>query len=481
MSELSNLLRQRLIAREEAGQVHPDADTLSAFSEQLLPNAERRHVLAHLAVCAECREVLALSQPELSQPVIQPVFTPVPLPAWRRFFKPAFGLAGAAAAMAVITVLVLQTPQKTNRPQPNQQAQVAPLPDHNAVDQSAAVEAKPASPVQAQALDSFNGQETASASRAKARNERSAPAVAGLLDSTKNSLPAKNATARSSSAAPIQPALTAALKKQDFLNSAFFETDGSGVVMAGQSGNLPSAPAPRSLATETKLTTNSGQITSFYDIPANAGGKSNVRLLTPAPPPDHFGFNLSKIVVAGAHSVFHRTPVAPAIKSNSLVSSAMGSSKFSRDLQKSQSSEMAAAPESAEAGAPQPGALAGHALSPSSFASAGTAPVWKVAGGKLFRSAGQEWEDAYPGASFQFTAVNARGNEVWAGGSQAALIHSRDGGAHWETAKLGDAASGSIVSIVILGNNVQVKTSDDQSWSSSDGGKTWLQSTAATN
>jgi photosystem II stability/assembly factor-like uncharacterized protein len=100
-----------------------------------------------------------------------------------------------------------------------------------------------------------------------------------------------------------------------------------------------------------------------------------------------------------------------------------------------------------------------------------------VADGKLMKSSGQsQWEDAYPvaGSTMEFSFVNARGNDVWAGGSHASLIHSRDGGQTWETVKLGDNASGTIVSIIAGTMSVQAKTSDNQTWSSADGGKTWI-------
>lgn len=42
--------------------MHPDADTLTAFAEQLLPLTEREQVLAHAAVCGRCREVIFLAQ-----------------------------------------------------------------------------------------------------------------------------------------------------------------------------------------------------------------------------------------------------------------------------------------------------------------------------------------------------------------------------------------------------------------------------------
>ena len=472
MPELSNLLRQRLVAQQkqdDAARVHPDADTLTAFSEQLLPAAERQQVVTHLAACADCRDIVALSRPELAIPETQPVFTPAAVPFWRRFFKPAFGLGGAVAVMAVVAILVLQHPQQSIQPQSNQEAKVAPAPAAPAAEhQSSAPQTfadNTNGAVQPQSVTPLAGDQSGAANRNKARTEPL------LTAGVRGGIPARGSIIQSktSAAAPVQPALTAGLQKQDYLNNAFFENSSADAVSLGQNG-LASAPAPRNLSTEARLTTNSGQIASAYDVPANSS-KSNVRLLTP-PPPEHSSI-FDKIKIAGAHSIFRPRIASPAIKSNSLVTSAM-STRPGTDLQKEQPAEMAG-PATADSGLTQP-ALASRALSASSFASAaGSAPLWRIAGGKLLRSTGSEWEEAYPGASFQFTVVNPHGSEVWAGGSQATLIHSRDGGAHWETARLGEAASGAVMSIVFLGNNVQIKTSDDQSWSSTDGGKTWTQ------
>jgi hypothetical protein len=41
---------------------HPDADLLNAFAEHVLDERERSHVLAHLASCGRCRQVLTLAQ-----------------------------------------------------------------------------------------------------------------------------------------------------------------------------------------------------------------------------------------------------------------------------------------------------------------------------------------------------------------------------------------------------------------------------------
>jgi hypothetical protein len=41
---------------------HPDADQLSAFAEQILPDHERLETLAHLAECPDCRGIVFLAQ-----------------------------------------------------------------------------------------------------------------------------------------------------------------------------------------------------------------------------------------------------------------------------------------------------------------------------------------------------------------------------------------------------------------------------------
>ena len=74
MENVAKIVRERLTATSITGN-HPDADLLTAFSERLLPDRERSQVLEHLALCAECRDVLALAQPgELpTAVVVQPM------------------------------------------------------------------------------------------------------------------------------------------------------------------------------------------------------------------------------------------------------------------------------------------------------------------------------------------------------------------------------------------------------------------------
>src|SRR5260221_1650999 len=100
MPELSNLLRQRLGAgTAEAtsppdSMVHPDADTLTAYVEQLLPSVERKSVVTHLSVCAQCREVVALSLPQLPELATQGQ-PALPASPWRRLPAPGVHWVGA--------------------------------------------------------------------------------------------------------------------------------------------------------------------------------------------------------------------------------------------------------------------------------------------------------------------------------------------------------------------------------------------------
>ena len=58
-SDSNPLLRE--LARSRHGDSHPDSDILTAFSEDALLHSERQKVMAHLAACADCREVLSIA------------------------------------------------------------------------------------------------------------------------------------------------------------------------------------------------------------------------------------------------------------------------------------------------------------------------------------------------------------------------------------------------------------------------------------
>jgi hypothetical protein len=385
--------------------------------------------------------------------------------------------------MAIIAVLVLQLPQKHPQQTSNQQASNQ-QPSNQQFSNQPAPETQSAN---AAPTGDQVSQAAASAplpSGATKMKSRSAAGLDGAIAAKEAQRMQKRdeaarGTVVAGQAAPVPPlptrtVLTSSAEKKDYINTNFFANGTDNVVLDGQSNNLPATPRPQP-GTGGAFSTSNSKITMFADLPANAAGKSNVRILTPTPPAEHSSCTVCKIVGAGVHSLhLHPSGLAPAFRSSTLGTSAIGGQgMFSSTLAKNQPVEASAAPAKGEAS----GLAASDALSPGAMSVSGarsSSPTWKVVGGKLLKSSDQsQWEDAYPTAGFEFSFVSARGHDVWAGGSHASVIHSRDGGVTWENVSLGDAATGTVLSIIAGSASVQVKTSDNQVWSSSDGGKTW--------
>src|SRR5580704_954692 len=69
MQNVPKIVLDRL--QSPAAESHPDADQLTAFTEQSLAVRERDHVLDHLARCGDCREAVALAlPPEVELPAL---------------------------------------------------------------------------------------------------------------------------------------------------------------------------------------------------------------------------------------------------------------------------------------------------------------------------------------------------------------------------------------------------------------------------
>jgi hypothetical protein len=100
---------------------HPDADQIGAFLEQALPDHEREQMLGHLAVCTECRTVVALSAPEIVAPAEQPLLVPARRPWWAGWAV-TWPVAGAVAALAF---LIFYMHSATPGPSEPQQQQIA--------------------------------------------------------------------------------------------------------------------------------------------------------------------------------------------------------------------------------------------------------------------------------------------------------------------------------------------------------------------
>ncbi|HEY4087449.1 MAG TPA: hypothetical protein VGM43_16010 [Bryobacteraceae bacterium] len=127
-------------------EMHPDLDALSAFAEGTLVEHERLACLDHLAECAQCREIVYLTQAAEAadaEPVKEP--KPDPAPFWKRWLTPIPVLSTmAVAALAAVSTVVYRH-QAPPPPQPELMAKVeAPPPALSAPALSAPLEKKAA-------------------------------------------------------------------------------------------------------------------------------------------------------------------------------------------------------------------------------------------------------------------------------------------------------------------------------------------------
>jgi hypothetical protein len=92
--------------------IHPGAESLNAFAEHALPEREQGQILAHLAVCSRCRQVIFLAQEAASgaetgaSAAVPAVRSTVPAGSWLSGWRLAWVPAAALAAMVALAVLV---------------------------------------------------------------------------------------------------------------------------------------------------------------------------------------------------------------------------------------------------------------------------------------------------------------------------------------------------------------------------------------
>ncbi len=120
MANLPQSVRARLAAQQAAGE-HPDADLLTAFAEGALADRERQSVIAHLAACGPCREVLALITPAEGPPL------PGPAPRRSWLAMPAVRWATAAVTAVIVLAAVMLYRSETRTVMRSDKEIIAPV------------------------------------------------------------------------------------------------------------------------------------------------------------------------------------------------------------------------------------------------------------------------------------------------------------------------------------------------------------------
>jgi hypothetical protein len=445
MAEVPKIVRERLKVPSPA-ENHPDADLLTAYSEQLLPTRERSLVLEHLSRCADCRAVVALALP--ASEVVQAL--PRPSRSWVAW--PAFRWGFASAGLAVIAIFASLQYRHQSGPEltqktaaPALEAKTEPVPPISAAEEKVAPGRKAKSDIAkdaaARPVDDFMVANKR-ADRSAAANQ---PAMAGGLVVSRDKLPhgplqsnqwqRQNAYLKQGPAPEMRVANQLAAAPAPVAPQA-----------GAQSASIQSAPPGDRGTQNLDLAVNSE--TSTHLQPAEAEvEKAKPAMSGPAPKTSGDGDSLAMQARAGK-ALATNTP-------RWTISSAGGLQRSYDQGISWQDVSVTSAPVSDKAT---------MELSVPARAKAASSPAIALA----------KKEQTSPPV---FRTVAANGLEVWAGGAKGLLYHSTDAGAHWT--HVVPSAGGAVVAGDILtiefpdAQHGRIVTSAGETWITSDRGLTW--------
>jgi Putative zinc-finger len=450
MTEVPKIVYDRLRAAVPE-RAHPDADLLSAFAEQALSATERDGVLQHLALCGDCREVVALALPaaDLAPPQAADedgIRTTVLREGSRASHKlsfawPSLRWAALAAGVAVAAAVLLVHPGKLNQ---------ATLPS---VNPQVATTAPPAS-----------GPQTASSSVPS--SAPSSPIASSPTD--QRAVSAKTDEAQPKSELRLSKKLKAG---QVVTPSARAE---SGMLLADNM--MDSRQTPKRSAAPSASAPAFG-----YDARSSRAATETVEVS---------GAAAAATIEPSAENVLtarNNAPRndAPAIEKAKPAPQEMETNNNNEE----QKAQAAAVPGPARVQARNVMSAAKLA-SPASPTQARNV-IWAITAGVLQRSldSGQSWQDALH-ADHPLLCYSSHDEDVWTGGQAGILFHSANSGVTWVQLQPSIKArqlSSDITHIDVRNDEfrdglrdnargpaeILLSTSNNEIWSSADGGKTW--------
>lgn len=465
MQDFRNLLRQRLGAIPEP-EAHPDPDMLSAYAEQVLTPVERNKIQEHLAACSPCREVVALSLPQLQEEDAQVVLRPAAR-SW------ALGLRWAALAAMIVVIIGLAVQQPWKEKSETQDLATASNTPAKSADTAVNTPAAAPSvtPSQAPAAPVTTAADTVSEAKAGLTDRRSRLEPLQAKDSVNPQLSSSNSRP-SAFARTVPPAMTggrlpAAAGPANLSENNNFANNGN-LALNNSNNSEVSAPTPKvraPLSSVDAFASRTAPPISVANIGSVAAGvttdQANQPLAAaPAPTPSNPG----KLHQAWTFVVKAPGKVAGAAERAESSASTTGGNAFAT------AGRVRFDPHSARSDR-----ATIHGMETAS------SPLhWSISpDGKLIKSETRDqWHEAYPqDQDLQFRTVwtDANGHEVWAGGSHLTIIHSWNAGVNWQKMQLDQATdSGDITNISIDDGSVLVKTSNGQTFVSHDKGATWV-------
>lgn len=489
---------------------HPDADLLSAFAENVLPDAERRHVLSHLADCGGCREVvflLSLPQPSDEQKVLIPrsrrwhmslrwgsavasvVILAGVFAARRELFRRASPPAKSAAASELLSkskVAAEKTPsdldgmsepplqnQTVNAPMPpaeqvrpdlkhmtakmqrtltfgqSDQVQVSPAPSANLTANNGAIHDLPQ-----QGRDTLDLSAGTSAAPPKAL--------------TANALDQKDKS--EAALVPNQERALVATGAWALAKQAVLKPHLAGTVFDASGAVVPNAKVTTvgPVGTETVTSDAQGRFAfdalapGLYSVKADAAG------FTPA--------ELKQVAIAANQSPSLKLTLVPGAAMETVEVSSAQPAVLEPSEAYGISSNAVAARKKAESQNTGKAAPANHAVAGAVV----PALQWTLSPMGAVQSSndgGKTWQMVAVVANTRFRALSAVGASVWVGGSGGILYHTLDAGHNWTSivpANQGQTLNSDITRIEFLDlRDGILSTSSGEIWITHDGGSTW--------
>jgi hypothetical protein len=414
-----NKLVSASLTRQPLGP-HPGADTLAAFAESALGRPERQQTLAHLAECADCREILYLAQPDSATAPDVVAYRP------NRITHFALRWGAVAASLVIVAGGLFITRHEFFR-------------SEHLISEQKSVQ-KPASPAYYDKL----ADKKAPPEFDSLRNAE-APATRKQLSAAVTKGRAAEKTR------PVEKHMTA--KPQ--ANMSFEESGQVRVLNEKQSPGTGSGMDANGLSVQADKKSKQRDDSGSGNAPSSAttayavGGDVAENELD------------SKDMPHATNESVEVPAAAPTIQTESEQATETGSAKLEASREKSDTRVFK-----------QNGAL--------SKALALPVAQWELStNGVVQRSldAGKTWQIVAVDGNSRFDAIFSSGTQVWVGGTAGALYHSIDSGLTWT--KLVPATAGQKLQANIShiefsdSQNGTVMATNGETWLTSDGGQTW--------
>jgi hypothetical protein len=426
MEQLPKIALRRLQENQKPG-VHPDPDLLAAFTEKSLNDRERVQVLQHLAVCADCRDVVSLAMPQIESTGTQ---TAEP-PRWLTW--PVLRWGALAACVIVVSAAVTLRYERRQ------------------AGESSVAEKAPASLTAENNLPQQPPEKLATKIPAPAPFQPDRDlALEGKLAKQKNN--AETGATLAGVPAPPQPEQ----KKQadDHLANALAITSAdksasSGAVIVAVAPHAPSTPNPAQTRLRSEARNN-----TVEPLPSTMAETVTVQSAAPV-----LQTSESREQKTKDESTRNEPQKEAQAAAAGVSGTAMGDQRS--DTLSSTMSQVV---------------VGGYAKRSRS----NNVPRWTLSpDGVLQRSwdSGKTWQTIPVANNIVFRALAANGSDIWLGGAAGALYHSSDAGQHWVQVNPvvdGQPLTADIVTVEFSDPlHGKLTTSNHEIWSTSDAGNTW--------